>query len=205
MDSESKKRGKGIRTMMAILIPLAPKECANVLNRDAFILIRKTAPKEWVDYLNGKGQEPEPSEVYIYCTKGRGNTLVNYEHLLFGNPNNAIRNGKVVAKFTLREVTKHTPAQTIKILGMGITDEQREIADKSCLGLSQIYNYSKGKPIYLWHISDLEIFDKPKELSEFWVCTEKECIFSVCHKYMHCRKYLKKAPRGWQYVEAPRC
>lgn len=32
----------------------------------------------------------------------------------------------------------------------------------------QIMNYGGNKPIYFWHISNLKIYDKPKELSEFY-------------------------------------
>ena len=36
--------------------------------------------------------------------------------------------------------------------------------DKIC---HEIGKDEKGKPLYGWHISDLKIYDKPKELSEF--------------------------------------
>ena len=42
---------------------------------------------------------------------------------------------------------------------------------KAHLTLKEMRVYGKGKPIYGWHISDLKIYDKPKEVSEFkhWV------------------------------------
>ena len=39
---------------------------------------------------------------------------------------------------------------------------------ETCLTEKEIVNYAKGKMIYYWHISDLKIYDEPKELSEFW-------------------------------------
>lgn len=38
----------------------------------------------------------------------------------------------------------------------------------SCLTWKELQEYGKGKPLYGWHISDLKIYDKPKELSEFY-------------------------------------
>jgi hypothetical protein len=45
--------------------------------------------------------------------------------------------------------------------------------------------YAKGKPLYGWHISDLKIYDKPKELSEFKTppCEKSEKACEKC-KYL---------------------
>lgn len=73
--------------------------------------------------------------------------------------------------------------------------------------------YAKGKALYGWHISDLKIYDKPKELSEFkkpyrwfnnrpvetWcdnyckICDEKNCKYDT---------RITRPPQSWQYVEA---
>lgn len=78
---------------------------------------------------------------------------------------------------------------------------------ESCLSQEEIYNYLNnnklcmyGKKGYAVHISQLEIFDKPKDISEFKRCTAKTCIYGKCHKYMHCLKSLTKAPQSWCYV-----
>ena len=54
------------------------------------------------------------------------------------------------------------------------------LVDCSKMKASQIHAYLKGKGGYAWHISDLEIFDEPKKLSDFG---------------------LKRAPQSWCYVE----
>ena len=38
---------------------------------------------------------------------------------------------------------------------------------KTCLSYKEIEAYGKGKTLYGWHISDLKIYDKPRELGEF--------------------------------------
>lgn len=42
-----------------------------------------------------------------------------------------------------------------------------------CLTYDKLKGYGKDKTLYGWHISDLKIYDKPKELREFWVYNEE--------------------------------
>ena len=104
---------------------------------------------------------------------------------------------KVVAKFTLKKVEKIYFGEDY----WKATDEPINILEKACLSARDITRYLNGEG-YAWHISDLVIFDEPKELSDFKHCTEKTCIYGKCHKYMHCLKTLTKAPQSWCYVEA---
>lgn len=62
------------------------------------------------------------------------------------------------------------------------TDRFADIVDceTTCMTPQDFLNYGKGDVLYGWHISDLKIYDEPKELSEFG---------------------LKRPPRGWCYVE----
>ena len=47
-----------------------------------------------------------------------------------------------------------------------------------CLNQPELIRYGKGKTLYGWHISDLKIYDKPKELSEFY----RPCSYSgICY------------------------
>ena len=80
--------------------------------------------------------------------------------------------------------------------------------------------YSCQSSIYGWHISDLVVYDKPRELSEFRVpCAEYERDNPRCGNcgyyysesneaigfYDECccegLKYLEKPPQSWRYVE----
>jgi predicted transcriptional regulator len=84
-----------------------------------------------------------------------------------------------------------------------------------CLSAQEIFDYiGIGKHLYGWHISDLKIYDKPKELSEFYTIPESGsdcCCGCVWHETplyeMPCRtctgerKYLYRPPQSWQYVE----
>lgn len=67
-----------------------------------------------------------------------------------------------------------------------------------------------GKRVYGWHISDLKIYDEPKELSEFrTICKygdDYPC--HICnkakresHNILYCDNTLKRPPQSWCYVE----
>ena len=77
-------------------------------------------------------------------------------------------------------------------------------------------NYLGDKDGYGWHISDLKIYDNPKELSEFnrpCHIENKDC--ENCIRYgkpytwdfdekkgtIYCTRRLTRPPQSWQYVE----
>ena len=72
---------------------------------------------------------------------------------------------------------------------------------------------TRGKLLYGWHISDLVIYDEPRELSEFYTVVENEdcgkcryydtpCENEPCNQCQGGRKYLAKPPQSWCYVES---
>ena len=71
--------------------------------------------------------------------------------------------------------------------------------------------YCVNNEMYGWHISDLVIYDKPKELSEFWSadkcpyvsedgCTYKYHCFRA-GQTKRCGSPIKRPPQSWCYVE----
>ena len=36
-----------------------------------------------------------------------------------------------------------------------------------CVNVKKLSEYTKGKNFYCWHIDDLKVYDRPKELNEF--------------------------------------
>lgn len=71
-------------------------------------------------------------------------------------------------------------------------------------------NYLKGTG-YGWHISDLRIYDAPRELSEFRRACTNSWYCESCAMYWEnngtCGNeslQLKRAPQSWCYVEAMR-
>ena len=183
--------------MKSILMSIKPEWTAKILNGEKTVEIRKTAPKEWVDYLNGKTKDkPEPMIVDIYCTKGDYIGRISKKYV-----------GKVVARFTLNEVEEiicrpiwgEWESYT-KTLGYS------EISKASCLGNGEIVRYLKGNKGYAWHISDLGIYSEPKELNEFYSTRLDKDVTELFDNSMQLSngkwvKRLDKAPQSWCYVE----
>lgn len=190
--------------MKSLLISIKPKFCAKIMNGNKTIEVRKnkalaTAIQKLID-------ENGYADIYVYCSK-EGKVPLVYNKILqkctYGGNYGSIKdvfnelNGKVVFKFRCYKVEEYVNGCKLD----GDYSDYEHILKPSCLTEEELDNYCEDLSFYAIHISDLEIFDKPKELSEFKRCTEKICIFSECHKYMHCLKPLTKAPQNICYVE----
>lgn len=81
--------------------------------------------------------------------------------------------------------------------------------EETCLTSRETYEYTKGDLFYEWHITDLVIYDEPKELEEFY--TLKKCNSfrisgyesTACIYDGDCKVpvYLERPPQSWCYVE----
>ena len=209
--------------MKSILISIKPEWVAKILNGNKTIEIRKTFPKCEL-----------PIDVYIYCTKDKDNLLdVGYDDffsprfIVRKDHKNCAMNGKVVAKFTLNKVEEIRYFDDLEI-PEGYEDYDGNWVDtsthakdthwisngmlkQSCLSYDEVHKYLGKKTGYAWHISNLEIFNKSRELSEFNALQRakatdcgylKQCKncgkrFNRCHLL----KPLTKAPQSWCYVE----
>lgn len=99
-----------------------------------------------------------PFKCYIYQTK----KWWIYKLL----PWLAARKQKVIGEFVCRGIMR--PNNNLSRMAKG-----------SLLTEKELFEYSNGKELYGWRISDLKIYDKPKELSEF----RKPCV----DKYEYCQ------------------
>lgn len=68
--------------------------------------------------------------------------------------------------------------------------KQKELLVKSCLGYEQLLNYLRGYNGYALHISNLKVFDKPRELSEYHISYYNKELG------MMREKHLEKAPQN---------
>lgn len=189
--------------MRAIMISIKPEWVEKILNGEKTIEIRKTMPKCEL-----------PCKVYIYETKGKGK-FVNC-----GKKREKI-GGKVVAEFTLNIVNEFKVFENSSVQYWNWYN-----LEKSCLTYDEISNYiGRDKIGYAWHINNLKIYDKPKELSEFkkadcqqiinkleymgcdelycnsqvntTMCLDDaECDYNCCPKLK-----ITRPPQSWCYVE----
>ena len=163
--------------MKSILISIKPEHVAKILNKEKTVEIRKNAPKEFY-YRGYPTTNPELITGYIYCTK---NGVVIEKDCGLGFPEPI--NGKVVAKFAIKEMEKYEIWDNSSLIETSA--DRIGILKESCLSGKELSEYlggTNGKVFYAYYISDLVIFDEPKELWEFG---------------------LKRAPQSWQYVVYP--
>ncbi|MBR3963865.1 MAG: hypothetical protein IKJ80_00470 [Clostridia bacterium] len=80
----------------------------------------------------------------------------------------------------------------------------------SCLTMQEIAEYANNKEVYGWCISDLVIYDEPRELSEFkkaGFMTEGDWLAYLypnthCHYEAWAKKFeIERPPQSWCYVE----
>lgn len=201
---------------MGILLSIKPEYVEKILNGDKTIEIRKSMPRCEL-----------PIKVYLYCTKGQelwgdgtGNTWYgiaedeDMERIFELTPTLARLNCKVVAEFTLNKVDC---LKSVRYKLYGTHYQYNEVSDeiltKSCFTQEQVLNYTNGNDLYAWHIDNLIIYDKPKELSDFkkenkchYANYEEGCCFEHCTFFdlKDCDgKYSKitVAPQNYMFVE----
>lgn len=141
--------------MKAVLISIQPKWCHKIIDGEKKIEVRKTKPK--LD---------TPFKVYIYCSAGSYDWRKDPWTTAYFPPNGECTNMSqmVIGEFVCDYITD------IKPFGF---DDIAGFEKQTCLTSADIVKYLNGFYGYGWHISDLKIYDKPRELSEFWAYNEK--------------------------------
>lgn len=181
--------------MKAVLMSIKPKWCELIARGRKTIEVRKTRPK--LD---------TPFKVYIYCTKSKEKTFFT-EELFDKYAIPYVGNGKVIGEFVCDKVEKGILdiSEYVDSVNIGRDETCLRIADiRAYLGLQ--YIDIKGQhEFYGWHISDLVIYDKPKELSEFFKACDKpkgtDCSVCIDRRENSC-KSITRPPQSWCYVEA---
>jgi predicted transcriptional regulator len=166
----------------AVLISIQPKWCELIANGKKTVEVRKTKPKL-----------ETPFKVYIYMTKAY-DTLFGY-----GKPKKlCVDGGKVIGEFVCDKICE------FEFLENGEFQYRNPVyIGHSCLTYDELINYiGENKIGYGWHISKLLIYDKPKELSEFYnYDTTYNNAFGWAFSEEEKRIYLKRPPQSWCYVE----
>lgn len=197
----------------SVMMSINPKYCELIAAGKKTIEVRKTKPKI-----------KPPLKCYIYCTLpkerfsiGQGNYACSDNLYLcdnkvkfgegfedIGNETTSL-NGKVIGEFICDRITG----------GYLISPWSDYIQKKSCLTYSEIEKYAGDKPLWSWHISNLVIYDEPKELSEFGRECNLDCPSVRCPYWKYQRvnadewdydcscnniKPLTRPPQSWCYV-----
>ena len=187
--------------MKSVLISTRPKLVEKICHKigedetgkaiyEKRIEVRKTAPKE------------VPFKCYIYETQGQYVKFTHGAHTKYG-----YGRGKVIGEFICDKVEKleeHIEQGGLYYILSDTFNEQAQLDNW------ELHDYGKGKTLYGWHISDLKIYDKPKELGDFKKhCHYKDrnsyCLANECEYYSDwtgiCCNWVERPPLSWCYVE----
>ena len=181
----------------SVITSVSPQECELIASGKQTMLVRKTLPKI-----------ETPFKCYIYMTATKERCRLWEYITAYQNSKGEILNGsqKVIGSFVCDGIYNIEPHDD----GYGVNQYTFVGADyddcKTCLSFEELKKYL-GKNIgYAWHISDLKIYDKPKELGEFSYPAEhnftkrtikesREMGF-ICHGV-----YITRPPKSWVYCE----
>ena len=182
----------------AVLISIRPKWCDLIANGKKTVEIRKTRPKL-----------ETPFKCYIYQTLPKS-----------GDWNK--RDGRVVGEFVCGEIKKIHVIDRGNERPKALASEDMvwsngDVQRMSCLSTDEICDYIGEKGGYGWLVSDLWMYDEPKQLSEFTPCCkfmldEKQCDYRKV-KFLNqqesfmeedgcnCLNFVRRPPQSYFYVE----
>lgn len=192
--------------MKAVLMSIRPKWCEKIASGEKTVEVRKTVP----------GLKT-PFKCYIYCTKDKLLTKSHCDGKIcvaskkfktaLEKAGNITFSGKVIGEFV---------CDSINYLNGYWLNGEDNLQETTCLDDAEIMDYIEyiNKTFCLWHISDLNIYDKPKELRDFrpWCeksrktednlemcCNCKSAFFDADGAFFECG--LSRPPQSWCYVE----
>lgn len=200
--------------MKAVMLSIQPKWCELIASGKKTVEVRKTKPKLEM-----------PFKVYIYCTMPNPKT----DHSWQNKPNLYVKGGKVKWIDGAFENTTFWNYAHQRVIGEFVCDhiygiinflpyESEDnhhtifpcVLEQTCLTDDEIDEYLGQRDGFGWHITDLVIYDKPKELREFYQkCKSYDKDEWENDDCLECENpcgnggklYLKRPPQSWYYVE----
>ena len=192
--------------MKDVLISLQPKWCDLVALGEKTAEVRKTRPKI-----------KPPFKVYIYETKGkkrkytcRNLTSLDDDKKVYCEYDGI---GAVIGEFICNRIDDY---HRFMIEDKDIRNKYEEkivkdIESKACITLDYLRQYTSNlahyDKFYIWHISNLVIYEKPKMLYDFVnynkheVCLQKNCFSGDCWGCPN-NAIMVLPPQSWCYVKA---
>lgn len=179
----------------AVMLSIRPRWVQKIASGEKTIEVRKTKPKL-----------ETPFKCYIYETQG----WVEKDGIM------AFRiGGRVIGEFTCDRIYKIDKDSTDFLFKAGGLSVYKQAAEEKCdlrvaMTDDELHGYLGHYQGYGWHISNLKIYDTPKELIEFhtWKkcksCSKSGYESTACIYDENCMipAAITKAPQSWCYVEA---
>lgn len=200
--------------MKSVLLSTRPKWCEKICHEVGKDENGKPIYEKSIEVRKTKPSIPTPFKVLLYCTSSnvhdcllvneQGASLtyaINYKSAI--PVGCEIGNGKVIGEFICDKISKYP-----RNYEFGYEISEKEF-NETALTAEQFVDYGKGKPLYGWNISQLKIYDKPKELREFYkpcpTTEEGDCLSCDCladNDYGGiCTNNLTRPPQSWCYVK----
>ena len=167
----------------AVLISIRPEWCQKIINGRKTIEVRKTRPK-----MN------PPFKCYIY----------------------KCGSGKAIGEFLCDDIFERIvrvgtncepPKYCICDWNMTCIPLDTLLAD-ACLAKDELEKYLDGGVGYGWHISNLKIYDHPRELNSFRRACKNDWWCESCAMYSehsttcgNAALQFNRQPQSWRYVE----
>ena len=198
--------------MQSVLISIRPQWCEKIASGKKTLEIRKTRPKletpfKCYIYCTAPKKFYKISEYmatsseYLHLCDGKVTMSDGFEFC--GRADYKVLNRKVIGEFVCDNIDLFDsdfdewargcapPGSQIDSMGwnrfLTLIHESARLSD---VELNEYF--PESVKAYLWHISALQIYDKPKELSEF-------TKFGYDAKMPCCR--ISRPPQSWRYVE----
>lgn len=193
----------------AVLISIRPQWCQKIASAEKTIEVRKTRPKL-----------ETPFKAYIYCTMPDAKDPHNILELHGADGKIRKANGKIIGEFTCDWIQSfdsaysewaYAVAPSGSVMPMHETKALELCKKDGCLSDDDVLSYfgDEDWKAYFWHISDLLIYDQPRELTAFRRACKNSWYCESCAMYWEnngtCGNeslYIKRPPQSWCYVEA---
>ena len=179
--------------MKAVMLSIQPKHCENICSYRKRTEVRKKIPTL-----------ETPFKCYIYCTQGKLKDLGIIGETMYR------KRMKVIGEFICDRIETFTFGHHV---GYRITPDELQ---KTCLTQDELMDYGRGETLYGWHISNLVIYEQPKDLREFYhYCGDNpNCEGCEAHYYSNTEcgkedyccspiegcKPIKRPFQSWGYV-----
>lgn len=197
----------------SVILSIHPFFCEKIEVGEKLLEIRKNKPNIEL-----------PFKCYIYETKA-----INHKKIIVDLdgelPTTYARGrGKVIGEF----ICDRIEYLDMDSIGVGFWENGefiylKDIGWNACLTRNEFIEYSNGKKLYGWHISELKIYDKPKPLSDFYSykhlindslpCDTGKCEYDYFDSAENCgacrldfdgktcpKIMMNRPPQSWCYV-----
>lgn len=154
----------------AVLLSIQPVWCSKIVLKEKTVEVRKTKPEG----------VKTPFKCYIYCTKER--SKMGWLRIVPGKGWQRL-DGTVIGEFVCDKIWELAP----------ICRAPDDVEEMACMDRDRIVRYLNKCRGWAWHISDLKIYDQPRELRTFTRLQSTRFGMRPVE--------VTRPPQSWCYVE----